>query len=202
MRAKSNYLDPESFAKCLTTIPSLKIRKWKDEDVAMVVFKIPYWCGLRMGESIRLCAEDFNLSEKTIYLGKTKTHKEDYAPIPDIFLPELGQYLLGKEGQLLPKCNYYTVYHWLKQLGKMLDIPALTTHQSITGEKTVTHIFRKSIGKDMLYGIHGPKAPLNIVAKQLRHNDLVTTSKYLKVGIEDVKDWWQSAGSSKEQSHQ
>lgn len=192
MRAKSNYLDPEKFQLCIETIPQLHIRKWKDQDVAMVVFKIPYWLGLRMGESIRLTAEDFDLEKKECYLGKTKTHKEDEAPIPDDFIPELKSYLEGKTGLLLPGCNYQVVYNWLKRLGKMLDIPALITSQAITGEKTVTHIFRKSIGKDMLYGIHGPKAPLNVVSKQLRHNDLVTTSKYLKVGIEDVKDWWQS----------
>lgn len=192
MRAKSNYLDPDTFALCLGAIPRLKIRKWKDEDVAMVVFKIPYWLGLRMGESIRLSVEDFDLESKECYLGKTKTHKEDYAPIPDVFLPELSAYLHGKTGPLLPKCSYYVVYHWLKRLGKMLDIPAFTELQSVTGEKTVTHIFRKSIGKDMIYGVHGSKAPLNVVSKQLRHNDLVTTSKYLKVGIEDVKDWWRS----------
>jgi len=192
VRAKSNYLDQESFARCIEAIPRLHIRKWKDEDVAMVVFKIPYWLGLRMGESIRLKAEDFDLKNKECYLGRTKTHKEDYAPIPDLFVPELSLYLLGKAGELLPECSYHVVYHWLARLGVMLDIPAFKTLQSITGEKTKTHIFRKSIGKDMIYGVHGSKAPLNVVSKQLRHNDLVTTSKYLKVGIEDVKDWWQS----------
>jgi len=192
MRAKSNYLDPESFNQCIETIPRLHIRKWKNEDVVMVVFKIPYWLGLRMGESIRLTAEDFDLANSECYLGQTKTHKEDYAPIPDKFMPELSQYLEGKTGQLLPGCNYYIVYNWLKRLGVMLDIPAFTTPQSVTGEKTKTHIFRKSVGKDMIYGVHGSKAPLNVVSKQLRHNDLVTTSKYLKVGIEDVKDWWQA----------
>ena len=191
MRAKSNYLDPDQFALCIGAIPLLKSRKWEAEDIAMVIFKIPYWCGLRMGEAIRLTVEDFDIISKEVYLGRTKTHKEDYAPIPDTFIPELERYLKGKTGPLMPGCNYAIVYHWLKKLGKILDIPALTTSQEITGEKTVTHIFRKSIGKDMLYGIHGNKAPLNVVSKQLRHNDLVTTSKYLKVGIEDVKDWWQ-----------
>lgn len=191
MRAKSNYLDPETFGLCIKTVPQLKIRKWKDEDVIMVVFEIPYWLGLRMGESIRLSVEDFDLDSKECYLGRTKTHKEDYAPIPGDFIPKLSLYLQGKTGELLPGCSYQVVYYWLKRLGRMLDIPALTTPQSVTGEKTVTHIFRKSIGKDMLYGVHGSKAPLNVVSKQLRHNDLVTTSKYLKVGIEDVKDWWQ-----------
>lgn len=192
MRAKSNYLDPDSFALCLAAIPRLNIRKWLDDDVAMVVFKIPYWLGLRMGEAIRLNAEDFDLTNKECYLGKTKTHKEDYAPIPDDFIPELQAWLYGRTGPLLKDCSYQVVYMWLKRLGKMLDIPALNTPQAVTGEKTVTHIFRKSIGKDMLYGVHGSKAPLNVVSKQLRHNDLITTSKYLKVGIDDVKDWWQT----------
>ena len=79
----------------------------------------------------------------------------------------------------------------MRRLGKMLDVAAWTTPQEVTGEKTLTHIFRKSIGKSMLYGVYGKKAPLNVVQKQLRHSSLTTTSKYLQVGIEDVKDWWE-----------
>lgn len=188
-RAKSNYVDPQTFQKMLDTIPKLNIRKWNDDDIRML-FKIAYWCGLRMIEATRLKAEDFNILLREVYLGKTKTKREDYATIPTPFIPELEEYLKNKHGELFPDCNSQIVRVWLTKLGKILDIPAFTTPESVTGEKTKTHIFRKSIGKDMLYGTHVPQAPLNIIQKTLRHESLDTTSKYLQAGNEDVKVWW------------
>jgi len=173
----------------LDAIPRLNIRKWNDDDVRML-FKIAYWCGLRMIEATRLKAEDFNLLLREVYLGLTKTKKEDYAAIPTPFIPELEEFLKNKKGSLFPDCNSQIVRVWLTKLGKMLDIPALTTPESETGEKTKTHIFRKSIGKDLLYGTHGNKAPLNIISKTLRHKSMDTTTKYLQAQNEDVKVWW------------
>lgn len=185
MRPSYNYMPPEQFTQVLQAIPRLGIRKWKDHDIGML-FKICYWCGLRINEGIRLKAEDFDLDMKRVHLGITKTTKGDKGTIPDLFLEELSAYLLGKHGSLFPDLTYIVVYYWLKRLGKMLDIPAWTTPQKESGEKTVAHIYRKSIGKDMLYGTHGDKIPLNIIQKKLRHSDLNTTSQYLKVGDEDV----------------
>lgn len=190
MRAKSNYIDPEQFKLIIDNLGSLNLRKWSTTDVEFL-FKISYWCGLRMLEATKLKKEDFDLVNREVYLGLTKGKKNQYAPIPVPFIPELNQYLLTKpNGQLLPKCNPQIVRLWTRKLGKLLDIPAWTTPQMETGEKTRTHIFRKSIAKDMLYGTHGQKAPLNVVQKHLRHSDLNTTSKYLQVSIEDVKNYW------------
>ena len=190
MRAKSNYIDQEQFRLIIKHLDSLNLRKWTILDVEYL-FKISYWCGLRMKEAVQLKKEDFDLINHEVYLGITKGKKNQYAAIPVPFIPELNQYLLSKpNGQLLPKCNPQIVRVWTRKLGKLLDIPAWTTPQQETGEKTRTHIFRKSIAKDMLYGTHGKPAPLNVVQKQLRHSNLNTTSKYLQIGLEDVKSYW------------
>lgn len=186
MRPSYNYIPPEQFNSLIESIPLLKIRKWSDNDVAML-FKIAYWCGLRINEAIRLKAEDFDLDLAKVYLGKTKTEKSGRGTIPAAFMPELKSWLVGKAGPLFHKMNYPIVYHWLVTLGEILNIEALITPQSVSGEKTKTHIFRKSVGKDMIYGTRdGVKLPLNIVQKKLRHTTLDMTSNYLKVGDEDV----------------
>lgn len=190
MKPRSNYMNQVQFSQLLDHVPDLQIRRWKDQDIQMV-FRIAYWCGLRMIEARRLHVEDFDLERKEVYLGRTKTRKEDYAPIPNMFIPELRNYLKTKKGLLLdPEPTRDTVYKWVIRLGKMLKIEALTTSQEITGEKTKTHIFRKSIGKDMMYGTHGKKATLLIVKKHLRHEKIETTIKYLNAGIEEAKDFW------------
>jgi len=195
VRSTNNYLNQEDFARVIDEIPSLGIRKWMDADIEMLL-RILYWCALRPVEGIRLSKEDFDLESRKIYLGKTKTHTNDVAPIPTVFIPELEKYLYSKEeGRLFPGLTYNSFYPWLKKLGIMLDIPSWVTLQSETGEKTVGHIFRKSIGKDMLTGVHlnkdGKKFEIPIISKQLRHSKpSITVDSYLKSTIEAVLDQW------------
>ena len=191
MKDKSNYMSQETFAQVLAAIPTLKIRKWADDDIVML-FKILYWCALRPMEGIGRSKEDFNLEEREIYLGNTKTRTNDKAPIPMIFIPELTLWLNTKsEGLLYPGLTYDTAYRWFVRLGKQLNIPAWTIPQSKTGEKTKGHIFRKSLGKDMLEGTHGKKFEIPIISKQLRHaKPSITVDHYLKASIEAVKEAW------------
>ncbi len=190
MKPRSNYMPPDQFEDILKHIPDLELRKWKDEDVIMIL-RICRWCALRMIEATRLKVEDFDLELREVYLGQTKTAKEDYAAIPSPFIPELREYLSNRGGLLLdPVPKRDTVAKWIQKLGVICHVRAWTTPQSVTGEKTKMHIFRKSQAKDMMLGEYGRKAPLNIVMKQLRHSNLAMTSKYLKVDNEEVKDFW------------
>ena len=198
MKAKSNYIPPEQMKTLIDAIPLLKIRKWKDNDIAMLMW-ICYWLDLRIMEILPRNAEDFDIDSGELYLGKTKNDKEAYAIIPPAFRPELRQWLDGKTGPLFPGLDYHNVYFWMKRLGKMLDIAALTTSQEVTGEKTITHIFRKSMSKDLLYGVHGQKTPINVISKHLRHkgrNPIASTYQYLKLDSEDVKDWFENQKDS------
>lgn len=191
VKDKSNYMSQDTFAQVLIAIPSLKIRKWPDEDIQML-FKILYWCAFRPMEGIARSKEDFNLDEREVYLGHTKTINNDKAPIPSLFIAELRQWLLTKpDGPLFPGLTYDTAYRWFVKLGKQLNIPAWTIPQSKTREKTKGHIFRKSLGKDMLEGTHGKKFSIPIISKQLRHaKPSITQDHYLKASIEAVKEAW------------
>ena len=126
-------MNRDDFEMVLASIPELHIRKWKDEDVSML-FKILYWCALRPIEGIKLSKEDFNINNRTISLGQTKTQKNAVALIPARFSNELEDYLYSKEpGRLLVGLTYDTFYRWLKRLGLMFDIPAWVTPQIETG---------------------------------------------------------------------
>lgn len=179
------------FDRILNEIPTLKIRKWKDNDIKWL-FKICYWLALRPGEAIKLKLEDFDLQNREVYLGKTKTKKGDKVPIPKLFVEPLRQYLLFKpEGRLWPGLTYQTFYPWTRKLGKLLDIKAWTVLESESGEKTKGHIFRKTNLKDMYFGTHGTKLDPVIITGQSRHNDTgVLFKHYLKLNIEATKEAW------------
>lgn len=191
MKAKANYMTPEQFESLIDYVPELRIRKWPDVDVQML-YKMLYWIGLRPMEGIERKKEDIDIHNREIYLGRTKTNLEDYRVIPQLFCTDLSDWLHRKKpGELFPKLQYTTFYHWLKRSGRALDIDCFTVPQSASGEKTVGHGFRKSIGKEMHAGTYSHKpADLNIIAAQLGHNDIMSTMKYLKLDKEASKDYW------------
>ena len=194
MEAQYNYMSPTQLEEVISAIPELKIRKWKIIDVEYL-FRNSYWLALRANEAMRLKKEDFNITRKQVFLGKTKTNSFDFASIPDPYIPEIMKYLEQKKPGLLMGKNilgYDTYYLWLKRLGKICDVEAWTDPSN---EKTITHIFRKSLGKDMLYGVlksrTGNKFEIPIISQQLRHANVSTImNHYLKAGIEQVKEAW------------
>ncbi len=186
LQSTENYINPSQFQIILKAIPGLKIRKWYDYDIVML-FKIQYECALRPSEGIKLSKEDFNIKDRIIYLGKTKTIKGDKVVIPKNFVSELENYLNEKTpGRLFPKLTYHTYSYWLYKLGKILQIKAWITPQLESGEKTLGHIFRKSKGKDLLKEIG--LNDLDIIARHLRHKKpSITFDSYLKASTEAVK---------------
>lgn len=179
-------MTPEEFNNFLSAISEINTRLAEPQDLVFF-FKIMYWCGLRIREALKIKAEDIDLEKRIIYLGTTKTRKNDIATIPVIFLKELALWLYDKpDGLLWPDLNYHIVYHWLKQIGNQKGIKAFTTPQSETGEKTMTHIFRKSIAKALLYGEYGQKQPVSLIMQKLRHENIETTTKYLRMQSLDV----------------
>jgi len=184
IKPKTNYMPPDEFKKLEGYIlGNVRVRGFKPYDIVML-FKLCYECGLRINEALKLEVKDFDFDLLEIELGTTKTHENDSCSIPPKFSRNLKLYIDTKQGRIW-SLSRQAVYQWLKKWGEELDIPSLTTPQTETHEKTVSHIFRKSKGKDMLYA----DAPLNVVMTKLRHNDLQTTTKYLKLKLADVKTW-------------
>ena len=193
MRSTNNYINPEDFQRVLDEIPQLKIRKWSDEDVRML-FRLMYWGGLRFDEAIHLEFHDIDIEQGLIHLAKTKTEKNVIAVIPEQFLEKVIPWILEKDdGPLFSGLTYGTAIVWINRLGKKLNLRCWVESQEKTGEKTKSHIFRKSVGKDMLYGTHvknQKKAPLSVISAKLRHKNLGVTSKYLKTGYQEEQDYW------------
>jgi integrase len=185
-------MNQDDIKKIIDAIPDLKIRKWNDKDIRFL-FKIMYYCALRPMEALTLSKEDFNLVDRYVKLGNTKTEKNAKAIIPMLFVQDLDDWLWDKEpGKLWVNLQYITFYKWLKRLGKLCDIEAWTTHRDITGELTVGHIFRKSVAKAMLNGEikdkDGGDIQIPVISKHLRHKDVaMTLNHYLKSSQEAVR---------------
>ena len=185
-----NYLPPDKFKEILDYVSNnIKNKKLDNIDIQMI-FRIAYYGGLRINEVLKLRKKDFDFTRLTIALGDTKTKDNDFTSFPENFAPMLKDYLeierkgIGKE-DLLFYISRQTAYIWIMDIGKALNITAWTTPQKQSHEKTKTHLFRKSIGKDMHYA----GAPDSVVMTMLRHNNLETTTKYLRLNRKDVQRW-------------
>lgn len=188
MLSNPNYINQEDFGIILDAIPMLQIRKWDDHDIQYLL-KILYHMALRPSEGIKLKKEDFDLKNRTVYLGKTKTSKSDRAVIPRVFLEDLSWYLSDKEdGRLFPDLTYRTFWVWLKRLGIILGIEAwLPDNRKRMQENTVGHIFRKSWGKDALNNLGYDK--IDVISTHLRHSKpSMTFDYYLKGNVQKVQD--------------
>lgn len=188
MNSNPNYINQEDFERIICAIPRLNIRKWKNDDVIMLM-KIMYNMALRPMEAIIRNKEDFDVRNRYVYLGKTKTSTSDRAVIPRIFQDELESWLNGKDdGPLFPGLSYRTFWVWCHRLGEKLDIDAWKTGNSARmHEKTVGHIFRKSWGKDKLETMGYEK--IDVISSHLRHKKpSMTFDHYLKGNIKKVHD--------------
>lgn len=193
MKPKSNYISPEQFNDIVEYVPELHIRKWKDEDVQMSM-KIAYYCALRYGSEVATLKKGaFDYERKEVYLGRTKTKDEDYAPLPSFFIPELKEFWQDKnDDELLVGCKAQTMFKWLIRAGVALNIEALITSQKITHEKTKLHIFRKSWLKEIMFGnTFGIKSHIGQAQSIARHKRATTTSDYLHLDIEGGKEFYE-----------
>ena len=195
MKPKSNYISPRQFGDIVAYVPELRIRKWNDVDVQMSM-RIAYYCALRYGSEVASLTQGaFDFGRHEVYLGRTKTKKEDYAIVPLFFEPELKRFWAKKQSgeQLLENCQAQNMYLWLIKTGKALNIEALITPEKITGEKTKLHIFRKSWLKEIMFGDSMTKqGNIGQAQSAARHRRATTTADYLHLDIEGGKELYEN----------
>ena len=189
---KANYITPKQFKELLEHVPDLKSRKWPSSNIR-ICYYLAYACALRISEALQVRGRNFDWGRGELYLGKTKT-KSNFVAVPPWARGRLQGFFSewGDDDPILPGCSRQTVYRWLLKAGQDLDIEALATEQVTSGEKSITHVFRKSLAKDMLWGRWGRKANIAEVQAQLRHENPIITGKYLRLGYEGAAEFWGS----------
>ena len=187
----TNYLSPDAFRKFLDALILLPrfnthSRNFLKPLDFQYIFKITYYCALRISETLNLTVEDFNLDKKILYLRKTKTGKGKIqkTTIPAPLVEELKAYLDKKQGGLFPVTRQ-TIWVLSKAAGikAKLSIGEEQKIRSIDG--IWTHLFRKSYSKFM----RDMGASREIRQCKLRHSFKDSQDTYDAVDINTVKAW-------------
>ena len=147
---------------------------------SIIIFKILFWTGLRIGEVLALTFDDINLKEKFIDVNKTISHinKKDYITTPKtlgsvrkVILPEnlildLKLYFSKFEKQKISKSE--RIFNLKKsQLRYILEKYSIQADV----EKIRLHDFRHSHASYLLF----IQADITAISKRLGHDNLQTT---------------------------
>lgn len=155
-------------------------------------------CGMRIGEPLRLSLPDYRADERTLYIEKTKFHKNRLIPVPagaaselDIYLRVRGAWVAGDNPYLFPgkhgrPLNVKNVSRLFEQ--SVLQM-GLDRKKSIIGNtsfgRPTPHSLRHSFAVNTLKAVRdrggSPQNALPVLSGYLGHVKYRYTAVYLKV---------------------
>ena len=193
MKAYYSYVTPEQMETLWSAAAQHPMRKGRQGEDLVLLIRVAYYCALRMSEALGVRVMDIDCEKKVLRLGKAKTDTGAQVYMPPELLPHMVEwtkrYASTPERYIMGNTTVpmTTMSVWLKALGEKCNIAALTTSSKKSGEKTLTHAFRKSWAKE-LYWERGVR--IELVRDILRHDKTSVTQLYLKLPSRAVKDMY------------
>ena len=182
-RSEMKIWSVDDFNKFINFLESKNKEKNGKYSDAIIIFKVLFWTGLRIGEVLALTFDDINLEEKFIDVNKTISHikKKEYITAPKtlgsirkVLLPEnlildLKSYFSKFELELSKKdLKSQRIFNLKKsQLRYILEKYSIQADV----EKIRLHDFRHSHASYLLF----IQADITAISKRLGHDNLQTT---------------------------
>ena len=212
MTTQTNYLDPESFDKFIEAIPKLPVYHssyaWHaalPPSRMQLLFKVIYYCALRISEALSLEKGDFDLERRILRIKRAKTGRKkgkmradgtsivqfvsQETSIPMPLLQELhAQFAMLPD--ILFDTSRQSAWEYAKKAGKLAELNIFERQESRSIEGVWTHLFRKSYAKMMYLA----EANIALIDVKLRHthknpNMADSTFTYIKPDINALITW-------------
>jgi len=169
-------------------------RFFRDYTVA-TAFMLLARCGLRISEPLKLAGHSYRAAEGSIYIRKTKFHKDRLIPLPITVVRELDNYLavrkrfsdqenpwlfpgIFKDKGLTTHYIYPLFYQLLNDIGISRKKRIIGT--TIFGAPTV-HSLRHSFAVNTLKQTTNPQNALPVLSAYMGHRKYTYTALYLKM---------------------
>lgn len=155
-------------------------------------------CGMRISEPLKLLRSAYNKSDGTIYIEKTKFHKDRLIPVPQATIPDLENYLAIRDSTIKKDYNPYMFpgngqkkihpNHIYEVFHKGVNAIGIHSPQKIIGDckfgSPICHSFRHSFAINTLKQIKqtgkSPQDALPFLAAYMGHKKYQSTAVYLK----------------------
>lgn len=191
VRLMRNAFIPHSWKKddvlrLLNSIDREDPKGKRDYAILLIVVRL----GLRASDIRRMKITDLNWSKRTISLIMQKTHNPIELPLTDDIGWAVIDYL--KNGRPTTRCNCLFVRHrapfdavgenetFYRELHRYMQVAGITPPQDA---HCGLHSLRSTLARQML----DSNAPLPVISEVLGHQNINTTSIYLKIDIEGLR---------------
>ena len=179
-----NVLTPQEARKVIEAPDTMTTLGYRDR----AILEVLYATGIRKSELLNLTVADVNLEEELLRINQGKGARDRVVPLSKIACSFLETYIKGIRPELLK--NRTSNRLWISQQARPLG---KTTLDCLVGKyarvakikKHVTpHVWRHTCATHLLQN----KANLRHVQEILGHRSLVTTERYLRLTITDLKE--------------
>ena len=195
---QTNNMDLLTFSKFIKGVATLeyfgkgKKAPMPKEDF-ILLFRITYFCALRISETLNLTAGDFHLDKKILILKNTKTGKNkktgkytiQKTTIPPPLIAFLEAYRHFKPDEKLFSCTRQTVWKYAKVAGRAAGLNFGEEQKVRSIEGLWTHAFRKGYSKFMQ--TNGASRELRML--KLRHSFTDAQDAYDVTDLNSLIAW-------------
>lgn len=168
---------------------------WKNNDAYYVILCILFGCGLRISEALNLTLDNINISEKTLYIIKSKNNISRIVPMSDSVFEVLKEYLSKNEYNdksskiFLNKSSNNTQGKFLKPYSFRLYfnnvLKTINIQKTYEGKLPRVHDLRHTFAVKSLEQMETKGIDLytsiSILSVYLGHVSIVETEKYLRL---------------------
>ena len=199
MKKKDVSLTYDDFEKFIFWLPKIQPfvsktgRPPLSKDAFILLYKLMFFCALRVNEVAKLKKSDINLKEKEIKIPVTFINLLDKTTITPNIIGDLGNYIKDFDdndyifvsnalNSKSPFVNRELLWKYAKQAGDLAGIQLFRLSVKKSFEGLSTLLFREAYKNFMLKN----DAIENLVELKLRSK---TTNKYGNYDINDLKNW-------------
>ncbi len=140
-----------------------------------MLLKCLFYLGLRNSELQHLNADDVDLVNRTVKVVQGKGKKDRYVPIPTQFLGEFKEWLKNQKGQLFRLSDRH-----IRRIVKRYAVAA--------GIRKAEEIHPHTLRHSYATFLQNKGVPLNVIQELLGHSRIETTTIYLHLGLERIRE--------------
>ncbi len=188
---KTNYLSLENFEDFLNVIPKLAVyhgsarsKAVLSPEMMQLLFKVTYYCALRISETLSLRKNDIDLESKILTIRESKSATTQKTTIPPKLVKDLKK-VLDKLPDVPFNVSRQTIWDYSKKAGQLAGLNIFESQQNRDIEGIWPTIFRQSRAKEM--ETKGANDGLIRLKLRLSYDDAVFKTD--RPSIEELIEW-------------
>ncbi|MEM7827896.1 MAG: tyrosine-type recombinase/integrase [Candidatus Aenigmatarchaeota archaeon] len=147
-----------------------------------LLLKCLFYLGLRNSEVQKLRIEDIDLINRHVKIVAGKGKKDRYVPIP---IPELVNEIKAYIGERRDGFLFYLSDRHIRRIVKK--------YAKLAGIRKYEEVHPHTLRHSYATLLQNKGVPLNVIQEMLGHSSIETTTIYVHLGLEKMREWIEKA---------